>query len=98
MKVGVLKALANPARIFFVPYNLAVLNFIVLLFIYLAIFVSGLIFTNGKLAVNPLYFLLILIAAHSMLAMISKKEPFLLHIIMAKLSLFRKRIPGRLVA
>ena len=98
MKIQLLKALANPARIFFVPYNLAVFNFIILFFMYMIIFISGLVFSNGKIAINPLYFLLVLIAVHSILAVWSKKEPFILRIIMAKLALFRKKMPTKLVS
>ncbi|MDR2268960.1 MAG: VirB3 family type IV secretion system protein [Rickettsiales bacterium] len=98
MKIPVLKALANPARIFFVPYNLAVFNFAILLLIYMTVFVSGLILSGGDVAINPLYFLLTLIAIHSILAMISKKEPFLLRIFMARFALFKKKIPNRLIA
>jgi len=100
MKVPVLKALANPARIFYVPYNLAVLNFILLLLLYVAVFTAELSITGGReVAVgNPLYFMLAAIATHSLLAVWSKKEPFLSRIIVAKLSLFRKNIPNRLGA
>ena len=98
MRQQVLKALANPARIFYVPYNLAVLNFILLLLIYMVIFMSGLVLTDGQLAINPLYFMLTAIGTHSILAVWSKKEPFLSRIIVAKLSLFRKKIPNRLGA
>jgi type IV secretory pathway VirB3-like protein len=98
MKIPVLKALANPARIFFVPYNLAVLNFIALLFAYLVIFAASLITSGGNSAANPLYFLLVMIAVHSVLAAWSKKEPFLSRIIIAKLALFRKKIPNKLAA
>jgi type IV secretory pathway VirB3-like protein len=98
MKAPVLKALANPARIFFVPYNLAVLNFIFLFLIYMIVFATGLIFSDGMIAVNPLYFLLTLIAVHSLFAFWSKKEPFLARIFIAKLSLWRKKIPRKLIA
>ena len=96
MKVPVLKALANPARIFFVPYSLAVLNFMILFAVYMAAFVSGMIF--GDIAINPLFFLLTLVATHSLLAFWSKREPFLSQIFIAKLALFRKKAPNRLEA
>jgi hypothetical protein len=38
-----------------------------------------------------------LMAVHSILAFWSKKEPFLMRIIIAKIALFKKRIPSRLV-
>jgi type IV secretory pathway VirB3-like protein len=98
MKVQILKALANPARIFFVPYNLAVFNFFVLFSIYLTIFAAGMILSGGRIVANPLYFLLTLIGTHSILAFWSKKEPFLLRILIAKIVLFRKKIPNKLAA
>lgn len=98
MKVPILKALANPARIFYVPYNLAVLNFMILFSIYMAIFILSMILTDGDLAIDPLYFLLILIAVHSLLAVWSKREPFLAQIFAARMALFRKRIPNKLIA
>ena len=96
MKVPVLKALANPARIFYVPYNLAVLNFIVLLLIYTVTFMMTLALTDGQVAINPLYFMLLAIGIHLMLAAWSRQEPFLSKIIVAKIALFRKKIPNRL--
>ena len=98
MKIPVLKALANPARIFFVPYSLAVFNFIILFFIYFSIFVSGIILSGGAFALNPLYFMIALILTHLFLAVWSKKEPFLLRILIAKIALFRKKIPSVLAA
>ena len=38
MKQQVLKALANPARIFYVPYNLAVINFAVQFIVFIVVF------------------------------------------------------------
>jgi type IV secretory pathway VirB3-like protein len=96
MKIPVLKALANPARIFFVPYNLAVLNFAVLFAAWLAIFFGGLVLTGGELGINPLYFLLSLIGSHMMLAVWSKREPFLAKILVARIRLWR--MPGRMAA
>jgi len=96
MKVPVLKALANPARIFFVPYNLAVFNFMILLLIYMSIFMPTLIISRGLVAVNPMYFLLTLIFTHSVLAAWTRKEPFLLKILMANISLIKRNIPKRL--
>ena len=97
MKVPVLKALANPARIFFVPYNLAVFNFVILFFAYVIIFVITLMVSSGKDGLNPLYFLFTLILIHSILAVWTKKEPFLLRIFMAKVALFRKKVPKKMV-
>jgi len=96
MKVPVLKALANPARIFFVPYNLAVLNFAIMFLSWLVLFWGGLIFTMGQVVVNPLYFVVALLITHSMLAAWSKKEPFLMAILIARVRLWRKKIPNKL--
>jgi len=96
MKIPVLKALANPAHIFFVPYNLAVFNFMVHLMLYVVLFFGGLIISAGRIVVNPLYFAISLIAVHMILAGMSKKEPFILRIFMARFKLFRMRVPKEL--
>lgn len=98
MKQQVLKALANPARIFYVPYNLAVINFAVQFLIFLAFFIAGLIISGGKMAVNPLYFLLSVILVHSIMAIYAKRDPQLGQIVAAKIQLFKQKIPGKLVA
>ena len=56
MRQQVLKALANPARIFYVPYNIAVINFTIQFLIFVAIFVAVLIVTKLEVAISPLYF------------------------------------------
>ena len=98
MKQQVLKALANPARIFYVPYNLAVINFAVQFLVFLVFFVAGLIVSGGKMAVNPLYFLLSVILVHSIMAIYAKRDPQLGQIVAAKIQLLKQKIPGRLVA
>ena len=98
MKQQVLKALANPARIFYVPYNLAVINFVVQFLVFIAFFVISLITSGGKMSINPLYFLLSVIVVHSILVVYSKKDPQLGQIIVAKIQLFKQKIPGKLVA
>ena len=98
MKIPVLKALANPAHIFFVPYDLAVFNFMIILILYVVSLFTELILTNNVIYANPLYFMIVLIGVHMILAAWSKKEPFLLRIIMAKLALFKKGVPERLNA
>jgi hypothetical protein len=97
MKVPVLKALANPVRAFFVPYNLAMLNFVILLLIYFLFFFPVLIASKGQNAINPLFFLIAVIITHSILAFWSKKEPFLYRIIKAKIRLYGQKIPKKLV-
>ncbi|MBD5400494.1 hypothetical protein HDR61_01975 [bacterium] len=98
MKQQVLKALANPARIFYVPYSLAVLNFAVLFIIFIVIFIASLILTKGENPISPLWFLLAVIATHMFLAGYSKREPQLAQIITAKIQLIKAKIPRRLVS
>ena len=98
MKQQVLKALANPARIFYVPYNLAVLNFVLQFIVFIILFVIDLIInkTDGK--ITPLYFLISVLLVHFILAVFCKRDPQLGQIITSKIQLLKKRIPGRLVA
>ncbi|MCM1294438.1 MAG: VirB3 family type IV secretion system protein [Muribaculaceae bacterium] len=98
MKQQVLKALANPARIFYVPYTLAVMNFAVLFIIYIAVAVAQMILSGGNDFTDPLYFLVILIITHAIWASFSKKDPQLGQIIAAKLQMLKNKIPGRLAA
>ncbi len=98
MKQQVLKALANPARIFYVPYNIAVINFAIQFIVFIAFFIAGLITSGGKMAINPLYFLLSVILVHSILAVYSKRDPQLGQIVAAKIQLYKQKIPDRLVA
>ena len=96
MKQQVLKALANPAHIFYVPYSLAVLNFVVQFVVFIVIFAVKLIITGKD--INPLYFLISVIITHSFIAIFSKRDPQLGQIISAKLNLFTKKIPRKLAA
>ena len=98
MTQQVLKALANPARIFYVPYNLAVINFVVQFLVFIVFFIISLVASNGKMPINPLYFLLSVILVHSILAVYSKRDPQLGQIIASKIQLFKQKIPKRLVA
>ncbi len=98
MKQQVLKALANPARIFYVPYSLAVMNFALLFIIFVFIFVFSLIVTKGQDPISPMWFLLVLIGVHAILAAFSKREPQLAQIISAKIKLLKEKIPRRLVS
>lgn len=98
MKQQVLKALANPSRIFYVPYNLAVINFAVQFLIFMAVFVTMLIITRGKTAIDPLFFLISVIVVHMILAAISRRDPQLGQIISANIQLFKRKIPNKLAA
>ncbi len=98
MKQQVLKALANPARIFYVPYSLAVINFAVQFIIFIVVFVISLILYGADIGNLPLYFLLSVCLVHMFLAFYSKKEPQLGQIISAKIQLLKQKIPKRLAA
>ena len=97
-----MKALANPARIFYVPYNLALLNFIVQFLIFIIITIIGfsvsLAGSGGeyKMPVDPLYFLLSVVAVHFILMAYSKKEPQLMQIILSKINMLWKFVPKTL--
>ncbi len=98
MKQKVLKALANPARIFYVPYSLAVINFALQFIIFIILFILGLVLYGIDSWINPLYFLVSVCVVHMILALYSKKDPQLGQIISAKIQLLKKKIPGRLAA
>ncbi len=98
MKQQVLKALANPTRIFYVPYYIAVVNFALQFMVFLAVFLPFLILSGGKIAINPLSFIASIIVVHMFLAFFSKQEPQLGQIISAKIQLFKLKIPKRLAA
>ena len=97
MKQQVLKALANPARIFYVPYSLAVMNFALQFVIFVIVFVISLLIPPHE-GISPMWFLLSLIGVHSILAVYSKREPQLAQIIAAKIRLIKEKIPRRLVS
>ena len=98
MKQKVLKALANPARIFYVPYSLAVINFALQFIVFIILFILGLVLYGIDSWINPLYFLISVCVVHMILAFYSKKDPQLGQIISAKIQLLKKKIPGRLAA
>ncbi|MCL1785907.1 MAG: hypothetical protein FWG39_02025 [Alphaproteobacteria bacterium] len=79
------------------PYSIAVLNFFVQFSIWIPLFILEVTITNDVRITNPLYFLLSVIAVHSILMIFSKREPQLANIIAAKIQLFRKNIPESLV-
>ncbi|MDR2412809.1 MAG: VirB3 family type IV secretion system protein [Rickettsiales bacterium] len=97
MRKQVLKALANPAHIFYVPYSLAIINFVLQFLIFISIFAVSLLVSDGDVAINPLVFLISVGIVHFILAGFSKKEPQLAQIIAAKIHLYKSKIPRRLV-
>ena len=98
MKQQVLKALANPSRIFYVPYSLAVLNFVIQFLIFIASIIICLAVINEIPTIIPMCFLISVILVHSVLAVFSKKEPQLAQVITAKLKLYKSKIPERLAS
>ena len=96
-----LKALANPSHLFYVPYTLAVLNFIIQFVIFTALYIIG-IFVLGVNKVNdylnPLYFLASVILVHMILATFSKRDAQIGQILMAKIKMIKDKIPRRLPA
>ena len=98
MRQQVLKALANPAHIFYVPYSLAIINFAIQFIIFMIVFVAVLILSKGKDTFNPMYFIISVIVVHSIIAIFSKRDPQLGQIVTAKLQLLKRKIPGKLAA
>ena len=98
MKQQVMKALANPSRIFYVPYTLAVMNFVIQFLIFVGIFIAGILTGHDDFGILPLIFLCSVLLVHCILAAFSKREPQLGQIIAAKMQLFRLHIPKRLAA
>ena len=98
MRQQVLKALANPAHIFYVPYSLAIINFAIQFIIFMVVFIAVLILSKGKDTFSPMYFIVSVIVVHSIIAIFSKRDPQLGQIVTAKLQLLKRKIPGKLAA
>lgn len=98
MKQQVLKALANPALLFYVPYSLAVINFAVQFIIYMILFVGSLIISKGADPISPLFFIISVIVVHLIMMVFAKRDPQLGQIVSAKIQLFKKKIPRKLAA
>ena len=101
MRQQVLKALANPSHLFFVPYTLAVINFMVQFCIFIILFTIGIfVFGIEDVAgyINPLYFLISVCVVHMILARYSKRDPQLGQILIAKIRMLKNKVPRRLAA
>ena len=100
MKQQVLKALANPSHLFYVPYTLAVLNFMVQFMIFITLYIVGMFFLGDNLNdyLNPLYFILSVCLVHIILARYSRRDPQLGQILIAKIKMIRNKIPRRIAA
>ena len=98
MRQKVLKALANPPRIFYVPYNLAILNFLVWFIIFIfGIVIFSIIPPHNIPVWFPLLFLGILSLVHTILAFYSKKDPQIAQIILSSIKIIKNKVPKRLV-
>jgi type IV secretory pathway VirB3-like protein len=97
LRQKVLKALANPPRIFYVPYTLAVLNFLVWFIIFIIGIVISIILPPHELPVwLPLVFLGILSIFHMILAFYSKKDPQISQLIFSGIDIFKRKISRKL--
>ena len=97
LKQKVLKALANPPRIFYVPYSLALLNFLFWFFCFVICMIINLVITGDIPMWLPFLFFIILLITHTIFGFYSKKEPQLAQIIFSNFALFKKKIPEKLV-
>ena len=98
MKERVLKALANPPRIFYVPYTLALINFVSWFLVFVVCIVIFLIIPPHTIpAILPLFFLGFLSVCHAILAFFSRKDSQIAQIIFATLKILKNRIPRKLV-
>lgn len=98
MKQRVLKALANPPRIFYVPYSLAILNFLIWFFLFVILMVIFLVLTHEIPIWIPMIFLSMLIIVHTILMFYSKKDSQIAQIIMSYFQVFKRKIPKRLMS
>lgn len=105
MKQQVLKALANPPLLLFVPYNLAIGNFVFQFLIFMILYIGGMLtlgtFNSDGMEIlnrylNPLYFFISVIVVHLVLMRLSKRDGHLGQILIAKIRLYKSRIPRRL--
>ena len=98
LKEKVLKALANPPRIFYVPYSLAMLNFFFWFLLFIVSIVVFLIFTETLPMWLPLGFLGLLSLSHMILGIFSKKDSQIAQIILSNFFVFKNKIPRRLIS
>ena len=99
MRQKVLKALANPPRIFYVPYTLALINFFVWFIVFIfSMVISLMIPPKHDIPMwLPLAFLGILFITHSILGVFSRKDSQISQLIFSVIQIIKNRIPGRLV-
>ena len=98
MKQKVLKALANPPRIFYVPYNLAILNFLVWFLVFVIAIVFFIMIPPREIPMwLPLVFLGVLSLCHTILAFYSKQDPQIAQMIFSSIRIIKNKIPDKLV-
>lgn len=98
MKQKVLKALANPPRIFYVPYTLAVLNFLLWFMVFVISMIVFIILPPHEIPIwFALAFLGIVSLTHSILAFYSKQDPQISQLILSSFNVFKNKIPKRLI-
>ena len=97
MRQKVLKALANPPRIFYVPYNLALLNFFFWFLLFIIVMIILIILPPHEVPIwYPLVFVGLLCLSHSILGFFSRKDSQIAQIILSVINIFGKKIPKRL--
>ncbi len=97
MRQKVLKALANPPRIFYVPYNLAILNFFFWFLLFVIVMIVLIVLPPHEVPIwYPLVFIGLLCLCHSILGFFSRKDSQIAQIIISTINIFGKKIPKRL--
>ncbi len=98
MRQKVLKALANPPRIFYVPYNLAILNFFFWFLLFVVTMVIFLLIPPHTYMPMwlPLAFLGALSICHAIFGFFSRKDSQIAQMIISVANIFSKKIPKRL--
>jgi len=98
LRQKVLKALANPPRIFYVPYSLAMINFFCWFMVFIVGMLVCLISTRNIPMWFPLVFLGFLMISHVILGIYSQKDSQIAQIIFSKFQVFKNKIPRRLIS
>lgn len=98
MRQKVLKALANPPRIFYVPYTLALINFFIWFMVFVLSMVVFLIIPPHDIPMwLPLAFLGILSLCHTILGFYSRQDSQISQLIFSYARIIKNKIPRRLV-
>ena len=97
MRQKVLKALANPPRIFYVPYTLALINFFAWFMVFVVSIILSLFILHDIPPWLPLAFLGLLSLSHVVLGFYSRKDSQISQLIFSVIRIIKNRIPGQLV-